>query len=305
MRQSLRARATMCSAPAPPCTDCRSLLRAVVSKLPPGAVVSVDQLSSLCGVYSRDLTGLAFKEVPGSFEASVRILLGPSGREDRKLTLPAEPIMWEDPRPPAAPSTRCLGDIISNTTSWLTNEPEGCDSLIGELGFETAPFIGLDCEWTPRMVRGQQRELGLLQLATRDKCMLVRVGQMQLPLPPGLTRLLEAEAPLKVGRGLRADVSELRRLGCEVGGATELAGKESLKSLARSVGGLTPPSDGGWMTHWNARELTEDKLRYAAFDAFAAVAIFEACPSDRRIGAPKSSRKRSGRTRSHAARKRR
>ena len=43
------------------------------------------------------------------------------------------------------------------------------------------------------MVRGQQTQLGLLQLATREHCLLVRIGQMARPLPPRLAALLGAD----------------------------------------------------------------------------------------------------------------
>ena len=56
------------------------------------------------------------------------------------------------------------------------------------------------------------------------------------------------------------------------------------------------------MTHWGARELADDKLRYAAFDAFAAASIFAAEPSGRPLGAPKKRRRK---TRSRSAMKRR
>ena len=40
----------------------------------------------------------------------------------------------------------------------------------------------------------------MLQLATREVCLLVRIGQMGRPLPPTLRALLAAEAPVKVTR---------------------------------------------------------------------------------------------------------
>lgn len=56
-----------------------------------------------------------------------------------------------------------------------------------------------------------------------------------------------------------------------------LAGKESLKTLARSVGGMRPPR-GKWCTNWDARHLPEDALQYAAFDAVAAYVVYAALP---------------------------
>ena len=103
------------------------------------------------------------------------------------------------------------------------DEPDACDDLLRECNFESADHLGLDLEWTPTMVRGQQLAVSLLQLATRDHCLLIRVGEMRAmgveALPPGLTRLLTTNPPLKVGRGIRDDVSIIRtQLGVEMYG---------------------------------------------------------------------------------------
>ena len=107
-------------------------------------------------------------------------------------------------------------------------------------------------------------------------------------LPDRLLELLQAELPLKVGRGVKQDVVGMARLGCTVDGAVELPGKESLKALARTVAGLRPPEENGWMTNWGARKLDDHKLRYAAFDAFAAVKVFEKLPTADRMARARS-----------------
>ena len=122
-----------------PCSDSASLLHAVVSKLPSGAIVSADQLRSLMGLHSRDLTGLPLKEVPGSFEVSMRDTLGCSTRPDDKLVVPEDLVPWIDPRPPAALRTSCLAALVPNTTTWITNDPERCDDLVAELELESVP----------------------------------------------------------------------------------------------------------------------------------------------------------------------
>ena len=87
--------------------------------------------------------------------------------------------------------------------------------------------------------RGQQLRLGMLQLATREYCLLVRIGQMARPLP-ALSALLAANAPVKVGRGVAADANKLEGDGCLVGSIDleELKGKDSLKDAARKVARL-------------------------------------------------------------------
>ena len=87
---------------------------------------------------------------------------------------------------------------MAGATTWLTNEPQRVDELLRSSGLLEAAAIGFDLEWTPTLVRGQQLQLGMLQLATREVCLLVRIGQMARPLPPTLSALLEAAAPVKV-----------------------------------------------------------------------------------------------------------
>jgi len=281
------------TSPCPP--NQAALLLAVLSKLPPGALVNADQLRSLMGVHSRDLCGVPLKQVGGSWSMALKNVLGepvssesrshrPGHRSSRGFKpgrhylVPANAeLQWQDPRPAPEKSTQCLGQLVDGSTTWVTNDPHACDQLVVECQFDSAPHIGLDIEWTPTMVRGQHAAIALLQLATRERCLIVRVGQMDPPLPVGLQRILGATAPVKVGRGIRQDARMLRsQLGAEVNGVVELLGKDSLKSLARSVGGLKLPEEGKWMNNWDARDLSENALRYAAFDSIAAFAIHAA-----------------------------
>ena len=183
-----------------PASDQTALLRAAASKLPPGATVTRSQLQSVMGLYARDLCGASLSDVPGSFEAALECVFGLSQADSLAtdpLRLPSTPVTWHDCRPPPPPSTRDLGELFPGTSTWLTNEPERCDAFVRDFGMESAPHIGLDAEWTPCRVQGQQSKVELLQLATPTHCLLVRVCQMER-LPEGLRLLLRSETPLKV-----------------------------------------------------------------------------------------------------------
>ena len=79
-----------------------------------------------------------------------------------------------------------------------------------------------------------------------------------------------------MGRGVREDAKLIRRqCECEVNGVVELPGRANLKTMARTVGGLAVPNEGKWLTNWEARMLGTEALRYAAFDAIAAHAVYE------------------------------
>ena len=280
----------------PPCDATQlALLTAVVSsQLPAGSLASSDQLRSLCGVWSRDLCGLPLQKLSGSWDVALKALfgspyelpqqtrrknqLGKSRAEYQQILYrtPDRP-QWVDPRPPPEPLTLCLGELVSGSMTWVTNDAMACDELIDELGLAKSSHLGLDLEWTPTMVRGQEPRASMLQLATRERCLLIRIGQMShaSSFPAGLRMVLSSTNPLKVGRGVREDARLIRRtLDLEPSGCTELPGRLSLKDMARRHTDLALPDSKRWMTNWDARVLPEDVLTYAAFDAIAAYEVW-------------------------------
>ena len=109
------------------------LLKAVLSRLPPGAEVTREQLQSLMGFLSGDMYGctlkeLRLKEPPGAFDAAVLTLMGGGGadasaasmrRQPLPLRVPLAAAEWATAAPQPTPSTRCLGEVAGATT-WLT-----------------------------------------------------------------------------------------------------------------------------------------------------------------------------------------
>ena len=187
-----------------------ALLEAVISRLPSGAPVSRGQLRSMCGLLANDQCGCSLKQLPGSYDRSVAALLGAG----ETLRVPERAPGWVAPAPPpVVRGTTCLGEIAGATT-WLTNDPARVDELVAECGFLRADALGFDLEWTPTMVKGQVSPTALLQLATREHCLLVRVNQLPRPLPPALCAVLAAQTPVKVGRGVADDANRLEAEGC-------------------------------------------------------------------------------------------
>ena len=252
------------------------------------------------GVWSVDLCGLPLKELSGSWDLALRDVLGSTivrqdGQRRPRYIVPATP-PWNDERPPPAPSTVCMGELVPGSTTWLTNDASACETLIDECGFETATALGFDTEWTPTMVRGQMAQISLMQIATREHCLLLRIGEMRqlgTPLPARLVALLEGQPPLKVGRGIRGDAKMVYdQLGVDMrartAGLVELAGKDNLKSLARQYASFPMPPEGklSWCTNWDARTLSTDSLRYAALDAIAAADVYTRMPRGNAGAAP-------------------
>ena len=268
------------SAPPAVAPDQKSLLRAVVSLLPPGASASQSQLRQLCALHAPDLCGQSSRSLAGSWMRALTSVLGQPA-PDGTFTLPEGAAGWVDPRPPPRLETRRLApallvDSMSDVETWLTNDDDEADRLVRDC-FERAPYVGLDLEWAPTLVRGQRARVALLQLATDSHCLLLRLHAADdattRALPPRLAQLLGAERPLKVGRGVAGDARLLcEQFGCDVRGAVELPGSESLKNLARRVG-LTPPSSEA-RTDWGSRQLTGEAIAYAAFDAWASAAVW-------------------------------
>jgi hypothetical protein len=252
-------------------------------------------------IWSPDLCGCTLDNLEGELHSSLEAVLGAPvdseaagapvrGRSRRRrrtaprlvrspqYVVPKENA-WIDPRPRPPLTTRNLGQLVEGSTTYMTNDPSAIDQLCDTCGFAAAAHIGLDTEWTPTFVRGQVARVAMLQLATHDHCLLLRVSQMPRPLPERIMGLLASAAPLKVGRGVREDARRLRsQFDLDTAGVVELPGRANLKELAKNWCGLKPPTvagNVGWRTNWEARELPSGALAYAAFDALAAHAAYQ------------------------------
>ena len=162
---------------------------------------------------------------------------------------------------------------MAGALAWVSNDAERVDALVDECGFASAPFVGLDVEWTPSFVRGQAERPALLQLATRQRCVLVRINQMgRVRTRRGCARL-GADAPLKVGRAAYA--RRLEALGLDVGAVDELPGRLGLKqSRRRRRASRCPAPAAAHDQLGRPRPADHRSLAYAAFDAVAAAAVY-------------------------------
>ncbi|XP_067847345.1 exonuclease 3'-5' domain-containing protein 2 isoform X2 [Heptranchias perlo] len=152
------------------------------------------------------------------------------------------------------------------------------------------PLIGIDCEWIS--VRGKPNPVSLLQVASYSGlCLLVRLPQMTrdgLMLPKTLLDLLENDSVLKVGVGALEDGFKLfRDYRVTVRGCLDvrylvmrqrkniLTCPLGLKSLAQDILNFTlDKSFHLRCSNWEAEELTDEQVTYAAQDAQVSVALF-------------------------------
>ncbi|NXK75641.1 EXD2 protein, partial [Amazona guildingii] len=173
--------------------------------------------------------------------------------------------------------------VVSEQEEWDHAEP----LLKKEL--EKWPVLGIDCEWVS--VEGKANPVSLLQMASSSGlCVLVRLPRLVASgqtIPKTLLDIMADSAVLKVGVGCWEDACKLLHdYGLPVKGSMDLrylAMRQwndlphclSLKSLAEEV--LNCPLDKSphvRCSNWEAEELTQDQVLYAARDAQVSVALF-------------------------------
>lgn len=140
--------------------------------------------------------------------------------------------------------------------------------------------IGFDTETRPSFKKGVVFPTSLVQLAHSGMTWLIRVGRMGYPA--GLLELLSDKNIIKIGSGLNDD---LRRLQVDFkfrpAGFLDLQDyvtafrieEKGLRKLSAIVLGKRI-SKSQQVSNWDADELTEAQLRYAATDAWICLEIY-------------------------------
>lgn len=179
---------------------------------------------------------------------------------------------------------RFRGPLYDQTIRIVTNAEE-CQQVVGTLRNHCRDYriLGFDCEWVTE--KGKRHPVALLQLASHQGlCALIRLCQMKR-IPPELGELLNDPAILKVGIGAIEDAQLLRSdYNLKVESALDLRhlaercrvpGPYGMARLAEQSLGLQ--LDKHWRvraSNWEALELSERQLKYAANDAHVAVELF-------------------------------
>ncbi|XP_058118228.1 exonuclease 3'-5' domain-containing protein 2 [Anopheles ziemanni] len=167
----------------------------------------------------------------------------------------------------------------------IINTADDCRMIVTKLHKHCQEYnvLGFDCEWVSN--QGKRRPVALLQLAShRGLCALIRLCTIN-KLPQELYDLLNDDNIIKVGVSPFDDARLLRedhRLKVEstldLRFMAERAGLEpfGIARLANEVLGLT--LDKHWKircSDWEAPELSERQIKYAASDAHVAVELFK------------------------------
>jgi len=185
------------------------------------------------------------------------------------------------------------GPKTNITTEELNSLPlkafEGKVSLITELSklpaivreIEKHKIVGFDTETRPSFKRGQVFKVALLQLALPHKVFLFRMHQTGLPQE--IVSIFQNSEIIKAGVAIRDDIKALQKVSrfhpasfIELSAMAKASGLqvESVKKLAGLLLGFRI-SKSAQTSNWEAANLTEKQLEYAATDAWVCLEIYK------------------------------
>jgi len=186
-------------------------------------------------------------------------------------------------------------------TLYCTKSPSETNSIIKEMIKEGQVF-GLDLEWRPTFVKGsKENKTGLIQLCNSKSVLLIQISRMAV-FPYELKDMLQSRKILKAGVNIRGDALKLYRdfriltnglvdLGAlaRTTNANELTGYAglSLKLLCGIFLGKSLPKGPARLSRWDAATLSGTQRQYAADDAYASFALYQAI-EERRQGNSKT-----------------
>ena len=141
--------------------------------------------------------------------------------------------------------------------------------------------LGFDTETKPSFKKGKKNKVSLIQLANDELACLIRINKVGMP--PQLTELLADENVIKAGVAVHDDIRFLKSVrGFEPLGFVDLQKfvrdygiqVSGLKKLAAIVLGFRI-SKRQQVTDWEADQLTEAQIVYAATDAWVCQQIYK------------------------------
>ncbi len=144
-----------------------------------------------------------------------------------------------------------------------------------------SPCLGFDTETRPAFHKGEVYKVGLLQLATPEVVYLFRLNKCGFS--SSLRSLLSDSTIVKIGVGIRDDIRNLRKQGdfepASFVDLQEFAEKfgildKSFSKLMAIIFGVKI-SKRQRVTNWDAPQLSEAQIHYAATDAWGALKMYQ------------------------------
>lgn len=144
-----------------------------------------------------------------------------------------------------------------------------------------AKELGFDTETRPSFKKGEVYQVAMLQLATETEAFIIRFGRINNFQV--IKDIFQNPAVVKVGVAIRDDLKQLqKRFEFVPQNFIELqtvAKEKGLKNMG--LKGMTEEvlhatiSKGPKTTNWEAAELTERQIKYAATDAWIGLTLFQ------------------------------
>lgn len=165
------------------------------------------------------------------------------------------------------------GDIVLVETMQMVRVAVKYLTQFGVLGFDT--------ETKPSFQKGQIHKVALLQLATDERAFLFRT--QKIGIPEELRQIFSHQGIKKAGVAIRDDIKGLQKLApfrpagfVELQNHAQDAGIQNigLKKLCAIVCGFRI-SKSQQLSNWEAEELTDQQMIYAATDAYASLKIYQ------------------------------
>ena len=143
-------------------------------------------------------------------------------------------------------------------------------------------YVGFDTETRPNFSKNQHHKIALIQLSTSERCYLFRINRLG-GIPIQLEDFLKNGHTMKVGLSLLDDFHNIRKLmdfkplnfidlqkvapsfGIQDASLQKIYAIVFRKKLSKRMR----------LSNWEANELTEAQLQYAALDAWACLQIYQ------------------------------
>jgi ribonuclease D len=142
-------------------------------------------------------------------------------------------------------------------------------------------IIGFDTETKPSFKKGKMNSVALLQLASNELALIIRVNSMGMPKP--LIKLLQNKNIIKVGAAIHDDIKALQKIqSFNPNGFIDLQNlvkekgieSKSVRKLAAIVLNVRV-SKSQQLSNWESDSLTDAQLQYAATDAWVCGEIYK------------------------------
>ncbi|KAH8548701.1 ribonuclease H-like domain-containing protein [Umbelopsis sp. PMI_123] len=184
-------------------------------------------------------------------------------------------------------------DVVDYSQShklYCTRNPVETNAIIRNMVKEGQIF-GLDLEWRPTFVKGaKENKTALVQLCNSKSVLIIQISRMGV-FPHELKGLLQNRKILKTGVNIRGDALKLYRdfriltnglvelsTLARATHASELEGYKglSLRLLCAIFLGKSLPKGTTRLSRWDAPTLSSKQRQYAADDAYASFAVYQA-----------------------------